>query len=191
MDRRKIYLADALSLLRALCAPVVIAFSATGMWKMAFLMLAIGWATDLFDGLAARKYGSLRTTHPNLDTDGLADSALAFGSSLVPVGYAIHHTGWLSALSISLMAAFVATVALGIWMVMVMNGPRTPLTRKVIAINMIIMHGLVQIAAVTLWFAYMAFGYELVFGLTVDVLVACAIYQLPKMRLWWSGRLAA
>lgn len=190
MDRLKIYLADALSLLRAVSVLGVIAFSLAGMWKTAFVLLALGWATDLFDGLAARKYGCYRDTHPDFDADGLADSALAFGSSLVPIGYAIHHTGWFSAPSITLMIVFVATVALGSWMVAIMNKPVTPLNRWVTAINMIIMHSGVQIAAVMLWFSYMAFGYGFVFGLVVNALVAITIYQRAKVQLWWQGRLA-
>ncbi|QQG50585.1 MAG: CDP-alcohol phosphatidyltransferase family protein [Candidatus Saccharibacteria bacterium] len=190
MDRRTIYLADTLSLLRAVSVLGVITFSLAGMWKTALVLLALGWATDLFDGLAARKYGCYRDTHPNFDADGLADSALAFGSSLVPIGYAIHHTGWLSAPSITLMIVFVATVALGGWMVAIMNNPVTPLNRWVIAINMIVMHGGVQIVAVMLWFTYMAFGYGFAFAVAVNALVAITVYQRDKVLLWWNGRFA-
>jgi phosphatidylglycerophosphate synthase len=191
MNHLKMYIADTLSLLRVLATLFVICFALAGMWTTAFVFLIFGWGTDLLDGLAARRYGSLRDSHPNFDADGLADSALAFGASLVPVGYAIHRTGWLSAPSITLMTAFVATVVSGVWMVSVMGKPASRLKKAVVAVNMIAMHGAVQIVAVVIWFAFMAYGIGPVLGIVIGSLVAVVpATQERKLKMWWTGRLS-
>jgi phosphatidylserine synthase len=104
------YLADTLSFLRILLAPVVLLFAVTGEWKTAWAALVVGWATDLLDGPAGRRYGSLRDRHPGLDMDGIADSALAFASAAVPVIYSARHRGWFDLITIGLITLYVITV---------------------------------------------------------------------------------
>ena len=177
------YLADTLSLLRAAAAIPVIAFAVMGNWHAAFLCLVVGWATDLVDGIAARRYGTVLSAE--FDADGKADSVLAFGASAVPVVYAYGHYSPLVAATLTV--AYVATCISALAMISIMNKPLTPARRWLIASNMIIMHGIVQIGATLLWFDYMAAGTDNAMRLAATLL-GVGVFQHRKIRLWWVGR---
>jgi phosphatidylglycerophosphate synthase len=177
------YLADALSLLRALAIVPLVVLSAMGDWHNAFLVLAVAWATDLVDGFVARRYGTV--FKPEFDIDGKADSVLAFGSTLVPVVYA--YNNYSMTVVVGLTVLYALTVIVGIAMVSVMNKPLTPTNRWLIAGNMIVLHSVVQIGATLVWFDYMASGAEMAIRFTFAlVLIAAVNYR--KIRLWWNGQ---
>lgn len=184
MESTTKYLADALSFLRAVATVPLVVFSIIGDWHAAFLILIAAWATDLIDGVIAKKYGSFCTDH-KIDADGIADSVLAFGSTAVPLLYAWHHN-LVAGVLVSIL--YVATMAFGLWMVLVMDKPLTPRHRWVIAGNMIVMHSIVQIGATLLWFDYMASGATMALRLSFLLLLVVAL-ENRKIRLWWSGRL--
>jgi phosphatidylglycerophosphate synthase len=179
-------LADALSLLRILLTPFVILFALVGEWHLAFALLVIAWTTDLFDGFAARRFGSRRDAHPKFDADGLADTVLAFGAASVPLVYLFIHGSVLAYHVVSILYAL--TVISGVIMALVMDKPATPAVRWSIGINMVIFHGLVQIGAVTTWFAYMAGGSSLTTA-TVYSMAIIAVLQRHKIGRWFSGAL--
>ena len=182
----RIPMADQLSILRVLLTVLVIGFSIFGLWVYAAMYLAMAWVTDLLDGHFAREYGSWRDNHPDLDMDGLADSALAFGSSLVIVGYAwfsySQEMFWLLA------GLYILTVISGGAMASVMNRPNKKRWMVyLIAVNMIVFHGVVQIFGTGAWFAYMAFGWP---GVIATLVVALPVVWLQrhKMQLWLAGK---
>jgi len=183
MNRLKPYVADALSFLRAAAVVPVIVYSIMGNWHIAFLILLAGWITDLLDGIAARRYGTVLS--PEFDIDGKADSILAFGSAAVPLVYA--YANYSMGVVVGLTILYALTVIVGIWMVSVMNKPLTPSNRWVIAGNMIVLHSVVQIAAVLVWFDYMASGRDMALRLSI-VLLGVGLFQNRKIRLWWNGR---
>lgn len=184
MNPLKKYLADLLSLLRALALVPVIVFSIMGNWHIAFLVLLIGWATDLVDGIFAKRYGSF-SAERDIDADGIADSVLAFGSSAVPVIYAYHTHHVL--IGVLLTALYLATVVFGTMMARNMNKALTTRLRWLIAGNMIVLHAIVQIGATLIWFDYMASGAEMALRFA-GLLAIVAALQFRKMRLWWVGR---
>jgi len=53
------YLADLLSLSRVVAVIPLFCLSWFGQWRTAFIVLAIAWLTDMLDGKAARRWGSL------------------------------------------------------------------------------------------------------------------------------------
>lgn len=178
------FAADVLSLLRVVLTVPVVAYGLAGNWKVAFIVLILAWATDPIDGLLARRYGSLQDEHPNFDSDGIADTVLAFGSSAVPVIYAwLNLSTWIALI---LTGIYTLTVVSGVLMTTVMNTDSSVFVRMVIRINMILFHGLIQIVAVIAWFGFMAFGW----GAVADVLVGAAVLgylQLTKINLWFKG----
>lgn len=178
------YLSDLLSLLRFLGIAPVIIFSLEGRWTAATLMLLLAWATDLLDGAAAHRFGSLRDRWPDLDSDGIADSVLAFGSSAIPVIYYYAHGEYF--IAIVLTVVYIVTVAYGIAMVRVMNDEPTPTTRMIVRVNMIVMHSFVQIAGTLCWFAYMAVG-EVGACLVFIGMLVVALLQSSKLELWMKG----
>lgn len=191
MARRdyRYYVADGLSIIRVLSVVPILIFAAYGQWTAAFVALVVGWGTDPLDGIAARRWGSLKSRHPNLDMDGITDIVIAFSASFVPVAYFALHDG-LSVRSVTLGALYLLTVVSGTAMTMVMNKPMSVATRRLISFNMLFMHGLVQIVAVFMWFAYMAEG--LAFSMITGGLICffAAMFQRKKLRLWRQGRLA-
>lgn len=190
-----VFIADGLSLLRASVFMVlVLLFSWNAAWGLAFTALAIGWLTDVVDGLAARKWGSLRMIKPKWDSDGLADTSLAFTSSLVPVIYywdgmfTVNPVYFFPA--IVLTAAWIASIYFGIRMVIAMGQDpdfKQKATKRLVMINMIFFHGLFQIGFVVVWMAAMAAGWLVV--PTLLVLVIVGLKQQHKMQLWKAGRL--
>lgn len=179
-------IADVLSFLRALSIWPILVFSLHGQWGWAFLFLILGWGTDLLDGWAYRRWGSF--SNGRVDADGLADSVIAFGASLVPAAYIAGHDATLEPI---LLIGYVASVCCGILMLLAMRYPDTdPLARKVIAFNMLVFHGALQIVATTLWFAYMAAGWWLC-GVTMAILGIVINRQAPKISGWLKGRLTA
>lgn len=179
----KQYLADALSFLRVASLLPVIIYSVQGEWGAAFFFLLLGWATDLVDGLAARRWGTVLSKEFNID--GKADAVLAFGSSIVPVVYAYHVHHVFVGIALSLLYA--ATVYFGTKMALSMNKPLTPKLRRLIAGNMIILHGAVQIGATLVWFCLMATTTELAVCFVGALLTVVAL-QYHKIHLWWNGR---
>jgi phosphatidylglycerophosphate synthase len=177
------YLGDGLSLLRALAIIPIIAFAAYGNWTAAFLILAFAWATDLVDGIAAKKWGGLRDSHPEFDADGIADSVLAFGSTLVPLVYA--YANYNFTVVVGLTALYALTVIVGTRMALIMNKPGH---RWLIAFNMIGLHSVVQIGGALVWFSYMVNRNPVDAYLAVALLVGIAIFQSSKIALWWNGR---
>lgn len=180
----KRYLADALSLLRGVAIVPIIIYSAMEDWHTAFLIVIAAWATDLVDGWAARRYGTVFSL--GFDLDGKADAVLGFGSSAIVLVYAWTH--YEPVVVVALSALYGLTVAFGLWMVAIMNKPLTPTRRWVIAGNMIIFHSVVQIGATLVWFDYMASGRDAALRLTATLLLVAAL-NIRKIRLWWSGRL--
>jgi phosphatidylglycerophosphate synthase len=177
------YFGDVLSLLRALLVVPVIAFSAAGNWTAAVLVLALAWATDLVDGPAAKKWGGLRDRHPDFDADGIADTVLAFGSTLVPLVYA--YANYDMTVVIGLTALYALAAVVGTRMALVMNKPGH---RWLIAFNMIVLHSAVQIGGGLVWFAYMANRNPVDAWLVGGIFAIIAILQSKKIALWWNGR---
>lgn len=177
------YLADLLSLLRAVAIVPVVVFSIMGDWHTAFLILLAGWVTDLFDGIAARKYGTILSA--KFDADGKADIVLAFGSTLVPLVYA--YVNYSMTVVVALTVLYALTLLIGGWMVSIMDKPLTPTNRWVIAGNMIVLHSMVQIGATLVWFDYMASGADAAMRLTGALALVAAIKN-RKIRLWWKGQ---
>ena len=180
----KRYLADALSLLRGVAIVPIAAYAWMEDWHTAFLIFVAAWFTDLVDGLAARRYGTVLS--PDFDIDGKADAILGFGSTAIVLVYAWLHYDPIVVVSLSVLYAL--TVAFGGWMVKIMNKPVTPVRRWVTASNMIVFHSIVQIGATLVWFDYMASGRDAALRLT-GTLVLVAALNYRKIRLWWSGRL--
>ncbi len=182
------YAADTLSLLRALAAIPVAIFTVNQRWEWALLALLLGWATDTVDGAAARRWGSLRDQRDKLDVDGLADSALAFVSTAAVAWHLTTHYsfGWTAWI------VWTITVIVGATMALMMDADRTAARRRLVAFNMIVSHGLVQIIATLLWFAYMADGKGV--GLwtiaSAIVLAAVTVWQRDKVALWYRGEFA-
>lgn len=188
MNALKKYLADLLSLLRALALVPVIVFSIAGNWPIAFLFLLMGWATDLVDGIVSKHYeeefGSF-SRERGIDADGIADSVLAFGSSAVPVIYAYHTHHVFVGILLSVLYA--ATVYFGTRMALSMNKQLTPKRRWLVAGNMIMLHAVAQIGATLVWFCLMATNPELAVCF-IGVMALVAALQYHKIRLWWIGR---
>ncbi len=183
----RIPLADQFSLLRVAFMLLVIISSLFERWEFALVYLVAGWVTDILDGYLAQEFGSWRDKYPSLDMDGLADTALAFGSSLVVVIYGWHY--YSLGIAWSLTGLFALTVISGVGMVLVMNQTVTTWTRRLIAVNMIVMHGGIQIFGTAAWFAYMTFGTPGVL-ITLAVAVPVVLLQRPKMQLWMAGKFA-
>jgi phosphatidylglycerophosphate synthase len=184
-----LYLADLLSLLRIILTSVVVFLGLTDRWEAAFSCLVIAWITDLLDGMAARKFGSLSHDH-ELDADGAADSVLAYLSAAMPVVYYGMHTGWHSWLFIVLACLYASTLISTVWMLCIMNiEHKTPLQVHVLAFQMIVVHAVLQIGATIVWFAYKAHGIGFA-GFVGAALVIVLISQKRKLLLWWNGRLA-
>lgn len=179
------YMADMVSLFRILCVAPLLYFAFTSEWKLAFATIIIAWASDLLDGVMARRFGSLRNSNPDFDADGIADSVLAFSSSVVPVIYIIHANGW--GLGGILAGLWLLTVISGVAMISVMGKPITQETRLLVAGNMLIMHGIVQIAGTLAWFGYMAFDVIGVLAVGITMLPV-AYAQRHKMALWTAGK---
>lgn len=178
------FAADVLSLLRVILTVPVVVYGLMGDWKVAFIVLILAWATDPLDGLLAHRYGSLQDKYPDFDSDGIADTVLAFGSSAVPVVYAWRSLSTWTALILT--GIYTLTVVSGVLMTTAMNKESSVFVRMVIRINMILFHGLIQIVAVIAWFGFMAFGWEAV----ADVLVGAAVLgrlELTKIKLWFKG----
>lgn len=182
MNPLKKYLADVLSFLRAAAVLPVIIYSMQGEWGVAFLFLLLGWATDFADGMAARRWGTVLSKE--FDIDGKADAVLAFGSSIVPVFYAYAHN---VAVGVLLSLLYAVTMYFGAKMALSMNKQLTPKLRRLIAGNMIILHGMIQIGATLVWFCLMATNPELTVCF-VGLLLLVAALQYHKIRLWWVGR---
>ena len=180
-------LADWLSIDRVLLTGLLLVVSYNQVWTTAVVVFGLAWFTDLLDGWVARRYGSLRDDHPNLDMDGICDSILAFGSSLVVVVYAWFHYN--PAIHWLLIGLWVLTLVSGATMAAAMNRPLTARLQWLIAINMIVFHGIVQILGTAAWFAYMAFGTSGVVA-TLVVALPVAWLQRRKMRLWLAGKFA-
>jgi phosphatidylglycerophosphate synthase len=179
------YMADVVSLFRILTVLPVLYFSFADEWRLALAFLVLGWGSDLADGYYARKFGSLRDAHPDFDADGIADSILAFATSFVPVIYVIdHESGAWASLLIWL---WIMTVISGVAMVRVMGKPITTKTRLLVAGNMVVMHGLVQIVGTLCWFAFMAFGIVGVAAVII-AMIPVGFKQRRKMSLWLVGR---
>lgn len=179
------YMADVVSLFRILIVLPVLYFSYTEEWRLALALLVFGWGSDLMDGYYARKFGSLRDSHPGFDADGIADSVLAFATSFVPVIYVIdRESGAWASLLIWLWAM---TLISGVAMVRVIGKPVTSKTRLLVAGNMLIMHGLIQIVGTLCWFAYMAFGIVGVAAVII-VMIPVGFRQRHKMSLWLAGQ---
>jgi len=182
--------ADLLSLLRALCGcAAVVAGIFYQNYPAAFILAVLGWSTDPFDGLAARKWGSLRDRYPDFDADGLADTVIAFGVTLLPISYAVQHHAS-SDVIISLISLYILTAVSGgaMVMIMMMKHPLTQNEKNVISFNMVVMHGGVQIGLATIWLAYVAYGIPIAV-VTFLVLIAVAVSQKRKIQLWIDGRL--
>lgn len=179
------YMADIVSLFRIFAVLPVLYFSYAGEWRLALVFLVLGWGSDLMDGYYARKFGSLRDSHPDFDADGIADSVLAFVSTLVPVIYITTYEGvaWGSLL----IGLWVMTLISGIAMVRIMSKPTTTKFRLLIAGNMVGMHGLVQIVGTLCWFAFMAFGIVGVAAMII-AMIPVGFKQRHKMSLWFVGR---
>ena len=185
--RSGIPLADWLSVDRVLLTGLLLIVSYNQVWTTAVAVFGLAWFTDLLDGWVARRYGSLRDDHPNLDMDGICDSLLAFGSSLVVVIYA-----WLNYSPVaygSLTGLWILTLVSGVTMASMMKRPLTVRLRWLIAVNMIVMHGAIQIFGTGAWFAYMAFGWPGVVA-TLVVALPVAWLQRRKMQLWLAGKFA-
>ncbi len=172
------FIADLLSLFRILTVLPILIFASQNNWIAAFAWLIIGWATDLLDGLSARRFGS-ESDRRGIDADGIADSMLAFASSLVPGVYALGH-GY-QAIGYGLMILWVLSIVSGVMMVFGKGGGR------MIAFNMIFFHAILQIGATIAWFAYMAYGMVGITAITV-ALSFVLFTQLHKIRAWIAGR---
>lgn len=181
---KKKHIADALSLLRVPLSVAVLILGVMGLWISACTAISVGWTTDALDGIAARRWESYRTDHPNSDVDGWCDIPLCFLPSLIPVIYAFIHTsyGWI------LGAVYITSIVSNGLMVHLMHREQTPLRRWVIAINMPIFHMGLQIVATLGWFAYMAFGASVAASVCIVLAVAIGIH--PKLRTWMKGQLA-
>lgn len=175
---------DALSFLRVLSTWPVMYYGLHERWGLAFLFLALGWGTDLLDGMAAKRFGSLSGAN-GLDADGIADTALAFGSTLVPVIYYWHTPGLGVSLGVLYALTAVSGSVMAFWAMSRAN--HDILARKVIAVNMIVFHGGIQIVVAMLWFADMA-GTAW-FAITVIGLGAVISSQISKIVGWLEGRL--
>lgn len=174
------FTADVTSLVRALIAVPVLWFGIEHQWTLAFTLLLLGLATDVVDGWLARRFGSLRDTSPDFDADGIADSILLFVASFVPV------TAYTGNARLVLAILWGVSLVVGILMVTGWGGPRQ---RAVIAFNMIVFHGVLQIGATSVWFAYMATGTVGAIIVAI-VMTAVAASQRHKLLLWWNGRFA-
>ncbi|MFS8119351.1 MAG: CDP-alcohol phosphatidyltransferase family protein [Microcoleus sp.] len=182
-------LADTLSLFRILLTVPVVYYGWNEYWRTALLFLVLAWSTDVLDGLCARNFGSLRDHLPGLDSDGIADSILAFGSAAIPVIYYIHHDGWFNPVTVALLVLYALTLVFGVLMATAMGDLDATRTKKLIKLNMPIFHGLVQVIGVSAWFAYMAYNLRGLSMTLIVALVAIAI-QRRKINLWFVGRLA-
>lgn len=169
--------ADVLSFARiAMVVPVII-LAILGLWVGNFWTLLTAWSTDAVDGMLAKKYGSWLQKHPKIDMDGIADSVLAFFSSFVPI---VVMDGWWRWTFAGLWAASVVSA---IWMILVMDRSGS---RGVVALNMIVFHGLYQVVLVPGWFAYMAYGWKGAVLMSVATLIL-AYFERDKIRSWWHG----
>lgn len=187
------YAGDGLSLLRALLTIPVVAYVVDENWTAAALILGLAWATDLIDGIAAKKWGGLRDRFPNFDADGIADTVLAIGSTGVVAYYMGHHYGFGSweFLAVGITAA-ACVLAGGIMVVFLMIFGETPVTawhRVIVGGYMIFGHSVLQIGAPLVWLAYMADGADNATA-TMIVLLCVAALQYQKVLLWRSGRLS-
>lgn len=151
----------------------------------ALITLAVGWSTDLLDGIAAKKFGSLRDRKPHVDIDGWPDIPLAFGASLVPVIYAYQHYSFTAV--VFLTAIYTLSIIVGCTMVGVMGKPDSPFRQKVIAFNMIGFHGVYQITLTFMWFAYQVAGDTLA-ALALVVMCLVGLSQEKKIGAWAEGR---
>lgn len=177
-------LADLLSFLRMLAALFIVACAQQGYWDVAFGILVFGWSTDAVDGIVARRFGSLRDRYPNLDIDRLADLVLGFTASLVATVYIAQHShGFVTIILpslyyVSIIIQFVAATARRLW-------PFTNPTRRLVAVNMLVFHGLLQIGATCVWFASMV-GRPWMYA-TAAVLYLVALVHHETLTAWWDG----
>lgn len=212
-DRALAFTADGLSSLRAILGPIIFIWSmfcvfGDASWSWPACLCILAWVTDLFDGPAARKWGShgrlwrqdaedglipKRSFKATFDADGIADSSLAFFSSAVPVIYYLVTTQHkLAILAAGYFALFyIASALLGWAMVSAMQKDpdfKKNETKALVLFNMTVFHGVFQIGFTITWFVIMAFG-GVMFIPTVIMLGVVAYKQLPKLKLWLNGRL--
>lgn len=186
------YLGDVLSLLRALAVLLVAYYLWHEAWTAASFTAAFAWLTDPFDGWAAKKWGGLRDRYPNFDTDGIADTILAVGSTVMIEVYMMRHFGVTSWQAVTVGALVLACILGGLVMVLFLakagETPVTRLHRIIVGSNMIVGHALLQIGATLVWLAYMSKGWDQ--AVAVAIILACvAVLQHEKIALWYSGRL--
>lgn len=185
MKKILFWAADGLSFIRALLGIWLFVAIYQQQWDLAFALWGVGWATDLLDGLMARRFGSLRQRYPGWDSDGLADTVLAFAGTFGFVVYAFRADApwkiWAVAVAAFLVIAGVAMLPL--------MGGGSQLARQVVCWNMLLCHAGLQIGGISLWLAYMAGGWPSV-GLTSLILLVALFIQRHKMGLWWKGRFA-
>jgi hypothetical protein len=192
MNLRLKYLGDALSLLRALAVLPFVYFAWTEAWTAASLTLALGWATDLVDGYAAKKWGGLCDRYPNFDSDGIADTFLAIGSTVMVEIYMLRHFGLDSWQSVTVGSLVLACILGGLVMVLFLaKAGETPVTtahRVIVGTNMIVGHALLQIGATMVWLAYLSEGTDQAVAMTITLLCVAGL-QREKIALWYGGRL--
>lgn len=174
------WIADSLSLLRILLTPLVIWAIVDGSYALAFWLWALAWLTDLLDGAAASRYGSISADR-GIDSDGIADSVLAFfvGGAAVFV-----LDGAAKVVAITLL---VLSIVMAGAMVLKMNKPGS---RAIIAVNMIIFHGLYQVVGLSMWLGYTAYGWWMVWLLVLAFLVLAGMSQRHKVEAWYRGKFA-
>jgi phosphatidylglycerophosphate synthase len=184
------FVADGLSLaLRGGVATVGVTLATWHhVWWAALAFLIVGWVSDLYDGPLARRYGSLRDQRPAFDADGIGDTLLAFSSTGSIVVYYWRQS---EAIASWLLIGLLITVVSAIIMVVEMGRKHPSRGRRaVVAVNMIIMHGAVQIVATIWWYVWMATG-----DVTIAVCVAAYVVVVTtainwaKVQLWRSGKL--
>lgn len=187
------YSGDGLSLLRALLTIPVVIYVTDENWTAALLILGLAWATDLVDGIAAKKWGGLRDQFPSFDADGIADTVLAIGSTGAITYYMGHHYGLNSwEFLVAYLIAGGCVLAGGVMVLLLMIFGETPVTtwhRVIVGGYMIIGHSVFQIGAPLVWLAYMADGADSATA-TMIVLLCVAALQYQKVLLWRSGRLS-
>lgn len=173
-------IADSLSLFRIiLTIPTVIAMTNHN-FVLAFWLWMLAWATDLADGMFARNYGSL-SEERGLDADGIADSVLAF-----TVGAAVP---FVTDGLVRVVATVLLLAALGSAGLMVSRmSRRSPATRRIIAVNMVVFHGLYQVVGLSMWLGYVAYGWWMVAVLALVFFVTAGMLQRDKIDAWLDGR---
>jgi phosphatidylserine synthase len=186
------YFGDVLSLLRALAVLLVAYFLWHEAWTGASVTVTLAWLTDPVDGWAAKKWGGLRDRYPNFDVDGIADTVLAVGSTVMIEVYMMRHFGVTSWQAVTVGVLVLACILGGLVMVLFLakagETPVTKLHRVIVGGNMVIGHSLLQIGATLVWLAYMSKGWDQAVAMTITLLCVAGL-QREKIALWCSGQL--